>query len=124
MRIRSARVERSSGAIRISRRDFLKIGGTGLAGAALLGTAGCGVFQQGGGQQGGGGGGDNSIALFLGDNVRDLDSTTTTDSASTQILDNVMEGLHRLDPDEKPVPGMAESYELSDDGLTYTFKLR
>jgi oligopeptide transport system substrate-binding protein len=128
MRIERARMAGRGtppGAIRISRRDFLKVGGTGLAGAALLGTAGCGVFQQGGGQQGGGGGGgDNTIALFLGDNVRDLDSTTTTDSASTQILDNVMEGLHRLDPDEKPVPGMAESYELSDDGITYTFKLR
>jgi hypothetical protein len=36
----------------ISRKDFLRIGGTGLAGAALLGTAGCGsVF--GGGQSGG-----------------------------------------------------------------------
>jgi oligopeptide transport system substrate-binding protein len=110
-------------AIGITRRDFLKIGGTSLAGAALLGTAGCGVFQQGGGGQEGGGGG-NSIALYLGDNVRDLDSTTTTDSASTQILDNVMEGLHRLDPNDKPIPGMAESYEVSDDGLTYTFTLR
>ena len=32
----------------MSRRNFLKIGGAGLAGAALLGTAGCG---GGGGQQ-------------------------------------------------------------------------
>jgi oligopeptide transport system substrate-binding protein len=112
------------GAIRISRRDFLKIGGTGLAGATLLGALpGCGVFSEGGGGQGGGGGG-NSIAVNLGDVVRDLDSTTTTDSASTNILDNVMEGLHRLDPDEKPVPGQAESYDISDDGLTYTFTLR
>ena len=36
---------------RMSRRDFLKLGGTGLAGAALLGVAGCG----GGGQEGGSG---------------------------------------------------------------------
>jgi trehalose/maltose transport system substrate-binding protein len=34
---------------RFSRRDFLKVGGTGLAGAALLGTAGCGGGQQEGG---------------------------------------------------------------------------
>jgi multiple sugar transport system substrate-binding protein len=33
----------------LSRRDFLKVGGTGLAGAALLGAAGCGGGQQGGG---------------------------------------------------------------------------
>jgi glycine betaine/choline ABC-type transport system substrate-binding protein len=35
----------------LNRRDFLKIGGAGLAGAALLGVAGCG---------GGGGGGSSS----------------------------------------------------------------
>src|SRR5687768_5278863 len=34
---------------RISRRDFLRLGGAGLAGAAMLGASGC------GGQQGGGG---------------------------------------------------------------------
>ena len=39
---------------RMSRRDFLKIGGTGLAGAALLGTAGC----------GGGGGGDSGNLIL------------------------------------------------------------
>src|SRR5215208_7165796 len=110
------------GAIRISRRDFLKIGGAGFAGATLLGALpGCGVFSQGGGQEGGGGG--NSIAINLGDNGRDLDSTTTTDSASTQILDNVMEGLYKLDPTEKPVPAQAQSVNISDDRLTYTFTL-
>ena len=45
MRIERVLTERPSGAIRISRRDFLKLGGTGLAGAALLGTAGLGVFE-------------------------------------------------------------------------------
>ena len=39
---------------RINRRDFLKLGGAGLAGAVLLGTAACG---RGGGAQGGGGDG-------------------------------------------------------------------
>jgi multiple sugar transport system substrate-binding protein len=34
---------------KLSRRDFLKVGGTGLAGAALLGAAGCGGGQQQGG---------------------------------------------------------------------------
>ena len=48
------------GTIQISRRNFLKIGGAGLAGAALLGVAGCG---GGGGQQGGGGGGGNTLTV-------------------------------------------------------------
>ncbi len=34
---------------KLSRGDFLKVGGTGLAGAALLGAAGCGGGEQGGG---------------------------------------------------------------------------
>jgi oligopeptide transport system substrate-binding protein len=113
------------GTIGITRRDFLKIGGTGLVGATLLGTAGCGsIFGGEQGGTGGGGGGSKAITIQLGDNVRDLDSTTTTDSASTQILDNVMEGLYRLDPEENPVPAQAESVEISEDGLTYTFTLR
>lgn len=126
MKIERVRTEGASGAIRVSRRDFLKIGGTGLVGAALLGTAGCGVFQQQGGQQGGGGGGESneSITFNLGDTVRDLDSTTTTDSVSFDILLNTIEGLYRLDENQEPVPAQAESVEISDDQLTYTFTLR
>ena len=125
MRIKSARIERSSGAFRISRRDFLKMGGTGLAGAALLGTAGCGVFEQ-GGQQGGGGGGETneSITINLGDAIKDLNSTTTTDTISFDILLAVNEGLYRLDENAEPIPGQAEGVEISDDKLTYTFTLR
>ncbi len=117
MKSRTVRLgmEETPGAMRITRRDFLKIGGAGLAGAALLGTAGCGVFEQ-GGEQGGGGGG-NSISLNLEDTIRDLDSTTTTDSVSYGILLNVMEGLYLLDENEEPQPGQAESVEISDDNL-------
>jgi oligopeptide transport system substrate-binding protein len=109
----------------MSRRDFLKLGGTGLAGAALLGVAGCGSVFEGGGQGGGGGGGGGkSIAINLGDTIRDLDSTTTTDSVSSDVLLNVMEGLYRLDANTQPQPAQAESVDISDDQLTYTFKLR
>lgn len=45
----------------MSRRQFLKIGGAGLAGAALLGTVGC--TGRGGGESGGGGGQLNAIFL-------------------------------------------------------------
>jgi oligopeptide transport system substrate-binding protein len=127
MKTRTVRLgtRETPGATRITRRDFLKIGGTGLAGATLLGTAGCGsIFGGEQGGTGGGGGGTQAIGVQLGDSVRDLDSTTTTDSASTQILDNVMEGLYRLDPQENPIPAAAESVDISDDGLTYTFTLR
>ncbi len=34
----------------VSRRDFLRLGGAGLAGATLLGAAGCGGGSEGGGE--------------------------------------------------------------------------
>ena len=37
---------------------------------------------------------------------------------------NVIEGLYRLDANARPVPGQAESVDISEDGLTYTFTLR
>ncbi len=107
----------------LSRRDFLKISGTGLAGAALLGTAGCGsVFE------GGGGGGSatktDTLNINLTGEVPDLDSATTTDVISFNVLTNLMEGLYRLDLDENPKPAAAEGVEISSDELTYTFTLR
>src|SRR5215212_3850607 len=107
----------------MSRRDFLKISGTGLAGAAMLTVPGCGVFSDSSGG-GGGGGSSKSIAINLEQTVKDLDSAQTTDSVSTEILLNVMSGLYRLDENTKPVPDMAEGVDISDDGLNYTFTLR
>ena len=122
MATRRIRPGKGLGGTRISRRDFLKISGTGLAGATLLGTAGCGVFSGGGG--GGGGGSSKSIAINLEQTVKDLDSAQTTDSVSTEILQNVMSGLYRLDPNARPFPDMAEGVDISEDGLNYTFTLR
>lgn len=48
----------------ITRRKFLKVGGAGLAGAALLGAAGCGGGGD-SGQQGGGGNGGEPVNLKL-----------------------------------------------------------
>ena len=107
-----------------SRRDFLKMGGAGLAGATLLGTAGCGSIF-GGGQSGGGGGSESKVLnINFGAEVPDLNSITTTDSVSFNVLTNLMAGLYRLDQDQKPVPEMAEGAETSSDGLTYEFTLR
>ena len=107
----------------LSRRDFLKISGTGLASAVLLGTAGCGsIFGGQGGE--GGGSGSKVLNLNLSAEIDDLNSATTTDSVSFQVLVNTMEALYRLDPDDEPVPAMAEGVEISEDGLTYTFTMR
>jgi peptide/nickel transport system substrate-binding protein len=48
-----------------------------------------------------------------------------TGFGSIHVLDNVGEGLVRSDfTSGEPSPGLAESWTISDDGLTYTFTLR
>ncbi len=54
-----------------------------------------------------------------------LDPGLATDTTSSNILLNIMDPLVRLEEDTlEPVPSAAESWEVSDDGLTVTFKLR
>jgi oligopeptide transport system substrate-binding protein len=94
-----------------------------LVASSIL-VVGCSVFQQSGGQQGGGGENQEVLNLNLQNDVADLNSTTTTDTYSFEVLNNVMEGLYRLDLNEQPQPALAEGVEVSDDKLTYTFTLR
>ncbi len=107
----------------LNRRDFLKLGGTGLVGASLLGVSGCGVFS---GSEGGGGtgGGAKTLNVNISTEIPDLNTSTTTDAVSTEILLAINEGLYRLDENTEPQPAQAESVEISDDQLTYTFTLR
>ncbi len=54
-----------------------------------------------------------------------LDPTSAAAQAIDSVLySNVFEGLTRFIANGAVVPGLAESWEISDDGLTYTFKLR
>ena len=54
-----------------------------------------------------------------------LDPTSAAAGAiDTVLYSNVFEGLTRFMADGSVVPGLAESWEISDDGLTYTFTLR
>ncbi|WP_141497427.1 peptide ABC transporter substrate-binding protein [Bacillus pseudomycoides] len=53
-----------------------------------------------------------------------MDTSKSTDTLGSQILGNTMEGLYRLDKDNKPIPAAAESSTKSEGGKKYTFKLR
>ena len=54
-----------------------------------------------------------------------LDPTSAAAGAIDQVVySNVFEGLTRFGPDGSVGAGLAESWEISEDGKTYTFKLR
>ena len=53
-----------------------------------------------------------------------MDHHIATDGTSFIAATMCISGLMELDENGNPLPDMAESYDLSDDGLTYTFHLR
>ncbi|MCK0150231.1 ABC transporter substrate-binding protein [Marivita sp. S6314] len=66
---------------------------------------------------------DLTIALQL--EPPHLDPTSAAAGAIDSVLySNVFEGLTRFMSDGSVVPGLAERWEISDDGMTYTFTLR
>ena len=53
-----------------------------------------------------------------------LDSAMTVSQVALDVAGYIFEQLYTLNENYEPVPMLAESYEVSDDGLTYTFRLR
>ena len=56
--------------------------------------------------------------------IPSLDVSKATDQESFQVMNSAMEGLTRVDADGKAQPGVATSWEASEDLKTWTFKLR
>ncbi len=53
-----------------------------------------------------------------------LDWSLATDVTSFTIIENIMDGLAAFDEKYEPVPALARSWRVSEDGRTYTFKIR
>jgi oligopeptide transport system substrate-binding protein len=56
--------------------------------------------------------------------IPSLDISKTSDDVAFTVLGQINEGLTRLDKDGKAVGAVAEKWDISQDGLTYTFHLR
>ena len=72
-------------------------------------------------------GGKNSSQITVGiaqDLEDSLDPHKAEAAGTREILFNVFEGLYKPDSDGNLVPAVASGYEVSDDGLVYTFTLR
>nr|WP_285836230.1 peptide ABC transporter substrate-binding protein [Carnobacterium inhibens] len=71
------------------------------------------------------GNGEQVLNLIESAELPTMDSVLATDAVSFNVMNNVNEGLYRQGPDGELVLGMAaEEPEVSEDGLTYTFKIR
>ncbi|WP_109260862.1 peptide ABC transporter substrate-binding protein [Hyphobacterium indicum] len=76
-----------------------------------------------------GGSGDvdeNSIVLHRGNSAEPLtlDPHKASGTWENNIIGDMFIGLFTDDANAAPIPGMAESWEVSEDGLTWTFALR
>ncbi len=55
---------------------------------------------------------------------RSLDPALSTDVPTGRAVGYVFDGLLRFTPDAQVVPGLAKTWEIAPDGITYTFHLR
>ena len=53
-----------------------------------------------------------------------LDPPKASGTWVAHILDDMLEGLTRYDPQGRPIPGIAQSWDVSPDGRSWTFHLR
>ena len=98
-----------------------------------LGLAGCGgddddgeAADTGAAETDGGEGGGGGTLVFAGaaDPVV-LDGALVSDGESLRVIDQIYESLVSLEPGTTELaPGLAQSWELSEDGLEYTFELQ
>src|SRR5919201_265899 len=100
----------------------------GLLGSFALAAVGCGGGGGGGGGTTGGGGGglaaNQVLNIAWGAEPPSLDPGLATDTTSSNVLLAIMDPLVRLDNDNKAVPSLAESWDVSSDGKTVTYHLR
>jgi len=101
-----------------SRRQFLTATGT-VATALVAGCAG--VDDEG---EGDGGGSDGTLSLSIPE-ASNFDPVQIKGDGSQVVADHVFDNLFALPQDDlAPTTQLVEEYEVSDDGLTYTFTLK
>jgi oligopeptide transport system substrate-binding protein len=66
----------------------------------------------------------DQIFILPGAEPTTLDPHLSGDSTSSEYVVEIFSGLLKYNRDLELVPDIAESYDVSDDGLVYTFKLR
>lgn len=68
--------------------------------------------------------GEQTVRVNIESEPMTLNSIQAYDLVSFNVLRHIEEGLTKLDDNNEVIPGIAESWDVSDDLLTYTFHLR
>lgn len=68
--------------------------------------------------------GEKILLMNNGEEPTSFDPSIGFNAVSWSALNNIMEGLTRMDEDHQAVEATAEKIDISDDGLTYTFTIR
>lgn len=67
---------------------------------------------------------DQSLSFWILDAIKSADPQLTSSRTDSDMIRQLFEGLMNEDETGAMIPGVAESHEVSEDGLTYTFHLR
>jgi len=86
---------------------------------AVVASAAVGLVSPVSAQQNGG-----DVIVAQGSNPPSLDAMSTSSQASRNITMNIYETLYGFSEGVTPIPILAETVDISDDGLTYRFPLR
>jgi len=100
-----------------------------MAATMIIGLAGCGNSANTDATVAQGGSdtvvsGSSELNIMLETPVESLDPQQATDGTSFEVIANFTDGLMQMDADGQAVNALAESYDISEDGLTYTFHIR
>jgi oligopeptide transport system substrate-binding protein len=90
-----------------------------LAAASLLALAGCGPKQEAAGPPS-----DNILRVPLLSDPTTFDPAMVEDGTTIDILQQAFEGLVQWTPQNTLAPALAQKWDISPDGRTYTFHLR
>lgn len=66
----------------------------------------------------------DNLTVAIGGQITTLDPGLSTETVNNYILRHTTAGLFRADENNRAVEDLCESYTVSDDGLTYTLKIR
>ncbi|MCH1625203.1 glutathione ABC transporter substrate-binding protein [Fredinandcohnia quinoae] len=85
---------------------------------------GCSSNESGGKKENNGNKAENEMVIAVNENFISMDPHNTGDTNSNSVQSAMLEGLLGSDEEGKIVNQLAEDYSVSDDALSYTFKLR